>query len=56
MRYYNDCLAFAIKLVKQFEDALACFAVEITRRLVSQKDAGIANKAPGDGYALFLTP
>jgi hypothetical protein len=36
MGYYNDGLAFPVKLVKQLQDAFAGFAVEITGRFVGQ--------------------
>jgi hypothetical protein len=36
MGYYNNGLAFPMKLVKQLQDALACFAVEIAGRFVGQ--------------------
>jgi hypothetical protein len=55
MCYYNNGLAFPMKLVEEFEYALACFAVEITRRLVSQQDAGITNKCPGNSHTLLFT-
>jgi hypothetical protein len=55
VRDYDNGLAFPVKPIEQIHDAFACFAVEISRRLVRQQNARSADECSCDSDALLFT-
>jgi hypothetical protein len=55
MRYHDNSLTFGMKLVKQFEDAFAGFAVQIAGWLIGKQYARITYQGPCDSNTLLFT-
>ena len=55
MRYHDDCLsAGSVDLPEQGHDLGPGFTVQVSRRLVGQKDSRPVNKRPSDSGPLLL--
>jgi hypothetical protein len=55
VRHYDNRLSFPMKLIKQSQDVLARFAIEVAGRFIRQQDARITDQSPGDSHALSFT-
>ena len=53
--HHADGRAVAMQVAQQFHHGFAVLGVQVTSRLVSHKDEGIADKSAGDSNTLLLT-
>ena len=52
---HTDGDAIGVQILEQVHDGVAIFGVEVARRLIGEKDQGIANESAGYGDTLLLT-
>ena len=56
MRDHANGRAARVQLFQQIHDRFPIAGIKVSRRLVRQKDGGLAGQSAGHGHPLLLTP